>query len=100
MHRHALSEGGHLLRKCLTSLRAQPIAPLAEDRLCARIETMDAALIQSTRELEWRETRAMQDFIRVRVPDPIEEAGIGERPLDRMALGPQARRKFLRGDFE
>src|SRR5439155_21011201 len=48
--------------------------------------TLDLVILQRPRELQRRELRRVQDLIGVRVADPAEEMGIGQRSLQRVVL--------------
>ena len=53
VYRHVLAEGRDLLGKCLTSLRAQTLDPLAQCLPRALIQSTHTGILQPTRELEW-----------------------------------------------
>src|SRR5262245_25010229 len=86
VHRHLGAKGGHALGKIRPALRAQTLGPLHEHGARSLTKTGDLLIRQLAREDERRQTRAMQDLVRIGVADSRKEAGIGERTLERVAL--------------
>ena len=72
---------------------AQPRRPLRERRARGRVQARDRRRVELARERERREPRAVQDLVRVRVADAVEQARIGERALHRVVLRREARRE-------
>lgn len=75
IHGHFRAERRHLLRATVTGLHAQALDPLLENGLRRGERSRDRLVVQALREQRRRETRAVQDLVRVRVPMPSKYAG-------------------------
>ena len=59
------------------------------------VQPFDLGASQLLRELDRRQTRRMQNLVRVRVADSTEEVRVGERSLHRMVLARESLRKLI-----
>src|SRR6185503_14705554 len=100
MDRHLVAKRGDLFRKAAGDVLPQPIDP-GDERRARRLVEAEALLVgQGARELQRREPRGVQDFVRVRVADTAEEMRVGQRALERVALARQRLVKLLRRRLE
>src|SRR5579872_3024712 len=87
MDREALAGGRDaLVREALARLAAQARRPFLEDILRGLEERLRLLGREPRRQLHGREPCAVEDLVRVGVPDPAEESRIHESDLDRMVL--------------
>src|SRR5206468_3722962 len=70
----------------ITRFATQPLGPVHECFLRGGEEPFELFGVELARELHRGETGAVQDLVRICVADAAEEARVGERPLERMAL--------------
>ena len=68
-----------LFRKAAAGLLAKAIGPARQRDPHGVVESRDLVIAKRPRQLQRREPRCVQDFIRVRIPDAAEEMRIGER---------------------
>src|SRR5206468_10488321 len=75
---HPLAERGHLLGKRVPGFAPQALGPIGERVARRAMEALDLPVVEARGELERREPRAVEELVRVGVPDPAEETRIGE----------------------
>ena len=92
VHRHRRMERGHLLGPVAGFARSRAVHSASVD-LPPREEALDRRRVERARQRERREPGAVQDLVGVGVADAAEEARIGERALERVVLGDEARRE-------
>src|SRR5262249_43854468 len=83
---HVAAEGGDTLGKFSASLSPEALDPIEECASRGLEETSDLLVREVAGELHGREPRPVQDLVRVRVADPAQDRGIGEEPLESVAL--------------
>ncbi len=85
--RHLRPEGGDLVREAAGELAPQALDPLSERLQSGRVEAAPALVGELAGARERRETRAVQDLVRIGVADSGHQTGIGERALQGVILG-------------
>jgi len=100
VHRHRGAERGYLFGEGIGGLGADAIGPFEERRARRVVEPRDFRIAQLLRHRDWRELRAMQDLVGVRIADSAEDVRIGERALERVIGRAQRRRERLEGRLE
>jgi hypothetical protein len=74
MNRHAFAECRYLLGEAIAGLLNQTIGPVLKRCLRRDKKSRDLLNIKLLRELDRRQPRGVQNLIRVRVSDPVEQA--------------------------
>jgi len=95
VHSHPLAKRGDSLRESAPSFRAQAANPVRQRFTCRIEEARDLVIGKTRCQRERRESRTMQDFIRVGVADAVEKARVGERSLYSVILAPQLRGELV-----
>src|ERR1017187_4595660 len=86
MHGHPIAESGHLLREFLAGFGAQPVEPQRRSIARRGMQPRDLFRRQFARLRDGRQSRGMQDLVRIGIADAAERPRIGERPLQRVIL--------------
>src|SRR5262249_8477360 len=84
------AKGGDLFREPLAAAAPEAFRPVDEGRASRLVQTGDLVVGQAARETVGRQPGAMQYLIGVGVADAAEQSGIGEGPLERVALASEA----------
>ena len=87
VHRHAVAKRRHLLGETRARLGTEALDPLPEHRAGGGEERGRLAGGEIAGALEGRQLRPVQDLVGVGVADAGENVRVGERALERVALG-------------
>ena len=96
MHGHPCPERGHLLGEAVPGLEPQALDPVLEGPLRGLKQPVRLFRGELRGEAQWREACGVQDFVRVRVADTVEQSRIGERALQRVGFAGQGGAELLR----
>lgn len=91
VHGHLVVERSDPFGELLSRLAPQPVGPVDQGSPDGLVEPHDLFSAQGIRQLERRQSRAVQDLVRVGVADAAENAWVGQRALQRVPLAPQGR---------
>ena len=86
MHRHLGTERRDLLGKPVAGLATQALGPFDQDRPAGVVEARELAVVELVVHADRGQAGAVQNLVGVRVADAAQEARIGERALERVAL--------------
>src|SRR5713101_9405344 len=100
VHGHVRPEGRDALGEFATRGLPQPHDPVVERCPRGIVEPRVLAVAQRTRLPHRREPRAMQDLVRVRIPDAGEDVRVGQRALERVILARDGVAEFRLGAGE
>ena len=88
MHCEFWAERGHSFGKAIFRFGNQPFAPFGKHVTHGHVQSQDRFVCQIGAELQGREPRAVQDFVRVGIPNAAQGLRIGEYAFERAGLLP------------
>jgi len=97
MRGHFSMERRHVFGESTCGLAAQPCDPFRQDVACRLVQYRYFFFRQPAGPFQWREPRAVKDFIRVRVADPAEQSWIGQGAFYGMIFPEERAAEFLLG---
>jgi len=96
MHGHFVSKGGDLHGEPITDLGPESNGPLIENIDDGPVKSSRFDIIQARRQLERRQSRPVEDLIRVGIPDPAENPWVGEGAFEGVALAGDGRQEIIK----
>ena len=97
MHGHLWPERGDVLGKPVACSFAEQFDPVGQGFLGRPVQALDFRARQVMRHRHGRQTRAMQDFVRVGIADAAEQARVGQRAFEGVtATGKRLRKRLER----